>query len=80
MTARAEVAITGVGGEPNPNPPDVPPTANAGPDVTGFEGSPVDLVGSASDDHGPPAESEICFRRLKTGVAQMYSDIDGLEL
>jgi len=36
-------------------PPDDPPTVSAGPDVTGFEGSRVDLHGSASDDDGPPA-------------------------
>jgi hypothetical protein len=36
-------------------PPNQAPTVSAGPDTSGFEGTFVDLHGSASDDDGPPA-------------------------
>jgi hypothetical protein len=51
------VWITGTDTGPNPLPPDYPPTANAGPDVGGDEGSPIVLSGSATDDNGPPRTS-----------------------
>ncbi|NBE52819.1 PKD domain-containing protein [Streptomyces boluensis] len=35
-------------------PVDQPPTVDAGPDVSGDEGAPVKLAGSAEDDHGAP--------------------------
>jgi hypothetical protein len=34
---------------------DLPPTVDAGPDVTGDEAAPVTLRGSATDDHGTPS-------------------------
>lgn len=48
------VWITGSGQGPNPNPPDYPPVVDAGPDVSGHEGTAVDLAGTATDDHGNP--------------------------
>ena len=47
------VQISGIGGGPNPNPPDYPPVVDAGPDVSGFEGDHVALHGTATDDYGP---------------------------
>jgi hypothetical protein len=46
------VQVTGDVVGPNPNPPNFPPVVNAGPDVSGFEGDPVPLQGSAIDPEG----------------------------
>jgi hypothetical protein len=51
---RFYVWIQGTGGGPNPNPPDFPPTANAGPDRSADEGGPITLQGTATDDNGTP--------------------------
>jgi hypothetical protein len=48
------VEVDGSGGQgPDPEPADHRPVVDAGPDVTGYEGSAVSMVGSVRDDFNP---------------------------
>ncbi|GAA4605901.1 hypothetical protein GCM10023107_73880 [Actinoplanes octamycinicus] len=48
------IEIVGTGGGTSPFPPDYPPSVNAGPDVSGYEGDSIELAGTATDDNGTP--------------------------
>jgi endonuclease/exonuclease/phosphatase family metal-dependent hydrolase len=67
----------GGGFPPQPLPVDLPPTVNAGPDITGVEGGSVQLSGTVSDRESTPSVTwsyHTAGREVEPGVTCSFSD------